>query len=148
MDKVKIRTNHLVIFAFISFSVVLLNASFISINEGLNMTYTGASHNLIPFETIVTYLLNIDHYPFAVWSSYIFGDILLFMPLGMLLPLLLSQVKQLRQVIMIAASLSLPIEIIQVLMGIGLFSVDQIILHIIGAMVGFLSIRIVKRIME
>lgn len=116
------------------------------------------SVNIIPVITTVREVSNITNNPnmhnFMVrfWIKNIFGNTLLLMPLGIMLPVLWRKFHELRKTVMFAFCISLCIEVIQLLSSyIGnvgrAFDIDDIILNTIGAWVGFFIYdKVVRRV--
>ncbi len=61
----------------------------------------------------------------------------MFIPLGILLPLTSLKIKYLKQVIIVSATISLIIEVIQYLTKFGVFDIDKLLLNILGSTLGF-----------
>ena len=134
---------------FLIYIYLLLSASFLGESiffpSRLYGYYIDVSHNLIPFATIGTYLLNFQSYNFDTWFNNTFGNIIAFIPLGILLPLMFDKIKRITQVIFISFMVSLIIEIIQYVSQLGVFDVDDIILNTIGGILGFMILILIKR---
>lgn len=91
--------------------------------------------NFIPFKTIIEYL-RVD-LTFRISISNIVGNIIAFMPLGFLLPFLKNNVKSLKKIFKVSFITSLTFEIIQLITGLGSLDVDDIILNVLGGVIGF-----------
>lgn len=93
-------------------------------------------YNLIPFKTINSYILHRDHLPFRIWFDNLLGNIVLFIPIGLILPFL-NKIF-LRPLLFIVATLLIifGVELIQLLTRQGSFDVDDIILNTFGACIG------------
>lgn len=98
----------------------------------LNQHYEPA--NFVPFRTI-----NLLFRQEASWFviENIVGNIVLFIPLGILLPILIPAFSFLSRVILTAFAVSLAFELIQLIAGLGIFDVDDLILNTIGGGIGF-----------
>ena len=94
-----------------------------------------AGINFIPFKTILYYLGS--NQGFSVSVENILGNILAFSPLGFLLPVLFNKYKKLKNIFFISVSVSLSIEIVQLFLNIGSCDIDDLILNVIGAILGF-----------
>lgn len=99
---------------------------------------------LIPFMDIVAVLRDTDT-PGAGAFINIAGNLVLLAPLGFLLPLFWSYFGSARRTILLAAGMSLSIELIQLIAG-GVTSVDDLILNTAGALVGFVLAKLLLRI--
>ncbi|WP_245711632.1 VanZ family protein [Gracilibacillus ureilyticus] len=96
-----------------------------------------ANSNLVPFRNTVRYLTSSDHFSFVFIFNNIIGNILVFLPLGLLLPLLFRQFRNFTSVLITVTSLTIMVEFAQITLHIGQFDVDDIILNIIGGVTGF-----------
>lgn len=102
---------------------------------GRTLSYSG---NLVPFREISE---NIDHivYGGSMVSFINFaGNIVAFIPLGFMLPILFRRSKfSLVKIVFISLLLSLSFETIQLVLSIGTFDVDDLILNTSGGMIGY-----------
>ncbi len=70
------------------------------------------------------------------WFYNTFGNILLFIPMGILLPILIA--KRIKFSLSVIPLFSLTIETLQYFTQLGVFDVDDIILNTLGGYLGFL----------
>ncbi len=105
------------------------------------MTY---AVNLVPFETIKgfwnalkNHTINTD---IAVFN--IFGNIALFVPFGFLLPVAAKRLRALWKCAAVTFFAVLTAEILQLLLKVGSFDIDDIILNMLGAVTGYAVFRI------
>ncbi|WP_419875659.1 VanZ family protein [Candidatus Pristimantibacillus sp. PTI5] len=105
----------------------------------------GYSYNLVPFFTIKKYIVYHDHFNFDIWFKNLFGNIVLFMPIGLFLPLLNK--KYSRGIVLAAASILLItiVELTQMLTRVGSFDIDDIILNTLGALLGLMMTKYLVR---
>jgi len=89
---------------------------------------------LRPFESTCLFLENWE-YSYARWN--IFGNMLLFLPFGILMRLAWRGRKGIALTAALAFSFSIGFETIQFLYAIGEFDVDDVILNVVGAVVGY-----------
>lgn len=101
--------------------------------------YTTA--NFIPFATIYYYLSGQD--TTGTWSNLL-GNIVLFIPFGFIVPVLLPKIKHITQIFIAAFLTSLFFEMLQLLLALGTFDIDDCILNSIGAITGFLIYSVLK----
>lgn len=98
------------------------------------------SINLIPFYSIMEYIsgstANLKKFAF----SNLVGNIVIFIPLGIYLPLLKKDKRVITNLLFIFI-VSLFVEIIQGLLGIGASDIDDIILNCFGGWVGILGYK-------
>lgn len=97
-----------------------------------------SSHNYIPFKEILRYDLGS-----SLFYKNIFGNVLLFLPYGIFIGKYVKLEKT-SIVMVISFITSLSIEVIQFLIG-RVFDVDDIILNVLGGVIGFIIYRIFKK---
>lgn len=130
------------VYLLIMVKLLFLRGRFIG--DGENYMY-----NLTPFRTIQSYILHRDYYPFRIWFNNLLGNIVLFIPIGLFLPLLYRMFLQIFIFIVTTVLLIFFVELIQMLTWVGSFDVDDIILNTFGAWIGLmitmLTVRTVKQ---
>lgn len=104
----------------------------------------GAFYNFIPFKTITEYIIMYDKMNFDTWFLNLFGNIILFIPFGFLLPILSKKFKNIFKIVYILPIASLIIEILEYTLEIGSFDVDDILLNTIGGLIGYYIFLITK----
>jgi glycopeptide antibiotics resistance protein len=127
-----------VFICYILFLIKLLFLSRVSLLELFNSQRTlDRSINLIPFYSITKYIsgstANLKKFAF----SNLVGNIIIFIPLGIYLPLLKKDKRVFTNLLFILI-VSLFVEIIQGLLGIGASDIDDVILNCLGGWVGIL----------
>lgn len=108
------------------------NRSSILINEGI----IHKEFNLIPFKSIIELLKSRFGLSFALYN--IVGNFLMLTPLSILLPLISDKYKKIKRFLCMVLIISLSIEAIQVLIKLGSFDIDDVILNVGGAVIIFL----------
>lgn len=94
--------------------------------------------NLVPFHEIESYVRSIRSH--NSWHSTVnfLGNVIAFVPLGFLLPLLFSKrAKSLFKVLLYSFMLSFAVELTQLVMDIGRFDVDDLLLNTAGGFIGY-----------
>ncbi|ALC84361.1 hypothetical protein AM592_21040 [Bacillus gobiensis] len=144
---IQLNTKKYVKIIFIIYLAMLLTVSFWGISMFLpRHTYNDVSQNLMPFKTITNYLFNFEKYNFRTWFNNTFGLVLLFIPFGLLIPLVFADIKHATQMMYLSFLVSLSLEIAQYITVLGVFDVDDVILNTFGGMLGFLIItQLIKR---
>lgn len=66
----------------------------------------------------------------------IFGNVLAFMPFGFALPIISPSNRKLINIVLLSLELSLTIELIQIILKVGAFDVDDLFLNTMGGMIG------------
>lgn len=99
--------------------------------------------NLVPFKTIGGYIdaimkgtMNVN-----IPLENIFGNLIMFLPAGMYLPLFCEKVDSIKKLIIYMLQIFLLIELGQFLTKRGSFDIDDLILNLAGAVIGYLLWR-------
>lgn len=99
-----------------------------------------ASSNIVPFKTISFYLFEAK-VNMNTRINNLVGNIIGFMPLGFLLPLLSKKHMKLKKIIVISFGLSSTYEVLQLLFGLGSFDEDDMILNTLGGVIGYVVVN-------
>ncbi|WP_228550271.1 VanZ family protein [Salinibacillus xinjiangensis] len=100
-------------------------------------------YNLVPFLTIKQYVDNFDHFPFWTWLINIVGNIGVFIPFGILMPLAFQRLRKIASFLATFVIGIAVLETSQLLLRVGSFDVDDIILNSIGALMGYVMVWII-----
>ncbi|ETI65987.1 VanZ family protein [Neobacillus vireti] len=98
------------------------------------------SINLIPFHSIMEYISGSSDTLRRFALGNVLGNIVIFIPLGIYLPLLKND-KRVKTNLLFIFIMSLLVEIIQGLLGIGASDIDDIILNCLGGWIGILGYK-------
>ena len=105
--------------------------------------------NLQPMDTVRRYIWVLRHSADPVQRgnalANLLGNVGLFVPLGVFLPLLLPDLRKFRRFGLLPVAIILALELIQAATGLGTFDVDDLILNIIGTWLGYLLWRVFRR---
>lgn len=104
-------------------------------------------YNLLPFHTIGNFIKYHESVSTASFLANIIGNVVAFMPFGIILPIILRTKKHkyyIQWVFFWAFILSLAIEITQYLMAVGAFDVDDLILNTGGAILGYFIYLLIR----
>lgn len=110
------------------------------VGEYLNLIdYMKSSSNFVPFKTIITYVkaifdgsMNID-----IPIKNLIGNAFMFLPMGIYLPYFFKKINKLSVFAFAMVILLFVIEVIQIVTRRGSFDVDDFILNVFGALIGF-----------
>ncbi len=97
--------------------------------------------NFIPFKTIKLYIQYYDMPGIRSFSN-LFGNILIFVPVGLMLPMVHKASRNIPIMLLNALCLIVGIEIFQLFSNFGAFDVDDIILNSFGVLIGRCVYRI------
>lgn len=112
------------------------------INNQFGFQEIWRSSNFIPFKTIYFYLFLAD-INLNIRIQNLAGNIIGFIPLGFILPMLLKKFSNLKAIIITTFSISLTYEVLQLLIGLGSFDIDDLILNTLGGIIGFCIIKVI-----
>jgi glycopeptide antibiotics resistance protein len=99
----------------------------------------GPSVNLVIFDSIK---LMLDSGDYWLFFKNVIGNVLLFLPLGFLLPLINKKMKKFFVMFVTGFYLSIFIELLQFAFAKRIFDIDDILLNTIGTIVGFITFHI------
>lgn len=140
--------SHLINLAFIAYILALVSVTIFPISIGNNKTqFSNIGYNLIPLSSILN--LTSDKYTISFFIKQVVGNIILFIPLG----LYLSSIKKyfsFKKILLIGFIVSMGIEITQTItsylgLNIKIVDIDDVVLNLLGIMVGFLMFISYKR---
>ena len=106
-----------------------------------------AHFNPVPFRTIKLYLRLLEN-PARPWLMRLahvnlLGNVLLFIPLGIFPPLLHPNMRRIWKTILLAAGIMPAVALAQMLLLVGTCDVDDLILNVTGAALGYGLFRLI-----
>ena len=116
------------------------------------MEYIKRSSNFVPFKTISTYItaifsgsMNID-----IPIKNLVGNFIMFLPMGIYLPFFIRRTDKISVFSISMIILLLVIEVIQVVTKRGSFDIDDFILNMLGALIGFgiWKMKVVQKLLK
>lgn len=132
------KKNSITIFLFFTYIIAL---QMITINDiVIYKTISINKFNLVPFVHIIQYISTRNIHAFIY---NVFGNILLFIPMGIFLKLF--RIKKLIFVLIICFCVSLSIEFVQTVLSARIFDIDDIICNVTGAILGYELIKIYRK---
>jgi len=102
--------------------------------------------NLKPFATISLYLNSQLRAEYA--TSNLLGNIAGFIPLGILLPLLFKKLRTAFRTIVMVFLFSLAFETAQLLLILGVFDVDDLLLNTLGGAIGYGLFALLRKMVQ
>lgn len=100
-----------------------------------------ATANLTLFKTIRMY---IRYYDRLNGFDNLFGNVIVFMPLGILIPVSFPGIDHWWMILLHSFWLSLCIELFQLVSHFGVFDVDDILLNTLGGLLGFFTFFMIR----
>lgn len=110
----------------------------------LNFTGTDAGHapNFVPLKTIAPYLLGFKGWIIA--GVNLVGNIALLVPIGLLVPFV-SRNMGWKKALALGALAGLSIEVMQTVLRVGIFDIDDVLLNALGVMIGYgVSVTLIR----
>ena len=115
----------------------------------------GLKHNFIPFKIFYD-AMSIGSLSFglAILLKQVVGNIILFLPMGFVLPIIFTNIQTIRKVILIGFLASLSIELLQALAGIWIgynyraADIDDLIFNVLGTVIGFLIWKLLYKVLK
>jgi glycopeptide antibiotics resistance protein len=102
----------------------------------LNFGGTEAGHpaNFVPFATILPYLFG--HKGLIIAGINLIGNLILLVPIGFLAPFVYRRMTG-KTALMLGVAAGLAIEVLQTILHVGIFDIDDVILNALGVVVGY-----------
>lgn len=133
----------IIIIGWIMFYIyILLLAYFLFFSERYGRDLVTKEYNLQLFKEITRFIRYRDQIGLEGFVVNIFGNVLAFMPYGFLLPLLNRAYRRFYLILILSVVFSLVIETSQLLLKVGVFDVDDILMNSTGGILGYLIFRI------
>ncbi|WP_080848379.1 VanZ family protein [Cytobacillus gottheilii] len=110
------------------------------------LEYLKWNSNIIPFKNTLTYITGSDHFNMDIIINNTIGNILIFLPLGVFLPILFRRYNRFTKILAAAAIISFTIEVLQIALQLGQFDIDDVILNTLGAIFGFFAYKLIRGI--
>ena len=104
-------------------------------------SHTGPG-NFVPFKTIVPLLIGPGNHLIATVN--LIGNIIPFMPIGLLAPLVFRSISW-QKALVLGVVTGLTFEMMEVVFRVGIFDIDDVILNAFGVMVGYGAFVMFKR---
>ncbi|WP_245772943.1 VanZ family protein [Paenibacillus catalpae] len=132
--------NFMILALFIMYSLIMLKLLFIREDY---YHWNKYNYNIIPFHTIKSLIYHRDAYNTDTWVKNLFGNIVLFIPLGVFIPVLNRRLLRVVRCLLVIILILFLVESIQLVTRVGSFDIDDIILNTLGAIIGLFLMRII-----
>lgn len=86
----------------------------------------------------------IDFVLFSTWGTgwqahaYVIENVIMFLPLGILFPMVVKQISSIRRIFWISLILSVGIELLQLVTSTGYCQVDDVVMNVLGSCLGYM----------
>lgn len=133
------------IYMMVLFDFVFFSAEFGRVNAEV-LRYQNS--NLIPFKTIQNYIRVREYLNPSVFIINVLGNIAAFVPFGFLFPVIFKSSRRLVWLFILSTGLSVFIEVTQGYMAVGVMDVDDVILNVMGGILGYGFFMIARAIVR
>jgi len=121
---------------------ILLLSYFLFFSERYGRDLVTEEYNLQLFREIKRFIKYREYIGLEGFVVNIFGNIFAFSPFGFFLPMLNKSYRRFYIISVLSILFSLIIETVQLLLKVGVFDVDDILMNSIGGILGYLAFRI------
>jgi Glycopeptide antibiotics resistance protein len=151
--------NVSIFFVFIFYIILLINIlflngyrRFVAVHTVSMADYFKWNVNYIPFTSIGKYVRAIFNHSMnrSIIVENLLGNLLLFAPLGILLPCIFQRLRNFRKILTVMLAVLVSVEVAQFLTHTGSCDIDDIILNLIGAIIfyGLWNINMIQKILR
>lgn len=118
---------------------IIMLSYFLFFSERYGRGYAGADYryNLHLFQEIKRFILYWEQVGIESFIVNIVGNVLAFAPFGYLLPLLQKKYRSFFKIMLLSFLFSLAIETTQLVLKVGIFDVDDLLLNTLGGILGY-----------
>ena len=114
--------------------------------------YIRTSSNFVPFKTISTYIMAMfdGSLNLGIPIKNLIGNLIMFLPMGIYLPYYIKKINKVGRFTFSMIILLFVIEVTQLVTRRGSFDIDDFILNMVGALIGFgiWKTKIVQRLLK
>ena len=129
---------------FILYLCLLAYFMFFSESFGRTDTDREYAYNLVPLKEIIRYFRYYRTLGMTLFLINIVGNIAAFMPFGFFLPIISRRSRKWYNTVSFGLVFSLTLETLQLVLRVGSFDVDDMLLNTIGAALGFWVYKLVQ----
>lgn len=131
---------------FIIYLIFLAYFLFFSEEFGRGQVQEGYAYNLVPFKEIRRFIVYRGKVGMVSFFLNIVGNVAGFMPFGFFLPIVSRRSRRWYNTVLLSFVFSLCIETAQLVLKVGSFDVDDMILNTLGGILGFILYKIVQTV--
>lgn len=143
----EINKKRIITIGWILFYIyILLLSYFLFFSERYGRDLVTQQYNLQLFKEIKRFIKYRGQIGFEGFIVNIFGNVIAFMPYGFLLPLLNRAYRRFYKIAILSVLFSLVIETAQLLLKVGVFDVDDILMNSLGGILGYFIFLIIHSI--
>ncbi len=148
MNKIKRKNKIIGFICFILYLILIIYVLFFAESLGRTVTNGDRSYNLELFKEIKRFYIYRHNVGMQAFLMNIFGNILIFLPFGFILPIIGKRKASFMKTMLITVVFVFVIELIQYGLNVGSFDVDDIFLNSVGSMLGYILFLIFHKRMS
>ncbi len=113
------------------------------------INYLKTSYNLIPFKSVAYYFSRFANHQmnFVTFVANMLGNLLLFFPMGVLLPNFTPKVRG-GKFIVLGVGMIVAVELIQYFSTLGALDIDDVILNSVGLVLGYFAFVLLSKVVK
>lgn len=132
--------------AFVLYIAAMAYFLFFSERYGRGSLSNEYRYNLQLFSEIRRYIVYRDRLGAEYFIVNIFGNVFAFAPFGFMIPIVNAKYNRFRDVLVLSFLLTLTIESMQLLLKVGIFDVDDLLMNTLGGLIGYGIFRVCRKI--
>jgi len=144
MNENRKRLGSLSLLLLILYGCVVIYFVLFSDRLGRGDGYSTYRYNLVPFEEIRRFIIYRNYVSAGAFLLNLFGNLLVFFPIGFLVPIWRLEKTGCIRIIIYAFLFSLCIETLQLITKVGVFDVDDLMMNTVGGLIGWLIYCIIR----
>jgi glycopeptide antibiotics resistance protein len=133
---------------FVIYIIFLAYFLFFSERYGRTLNSVGYRYNLVLFKELKRFIIYRKELGLESFIVNIIGNVLAFTPFGFALPIISVHNRKLMNITLLSFEFSLTIEIIQIILKVGIFDVDDILMNTIGGFLGGVLFIIIQKTLK
>lgn len=146
MKKSRKIVHQLAWLLFVIYIILLSYFLFFSEKYGRMETNLDYRYNLHLFKEIKRFIIYRKEVGFESFMVNIAGNVLAFAPFGFVLPIISSSNRKFFNILILSFELTLGVELMQLLLKVGIFDVDDILMNTIGGVLGYILFLLFRKI--
>ncbi|ROR31495.1 glycopeptide antibiotics resistance protein [Mobilisporobacter senegalensis] len=146
MKKSRKTVNHIAWLLFVIYIMLLSYFLFFSEKYGRMENNSEYRYNLHLFQEIKRFIIYRKEVGFESFMVNILGNVLAFTPFGFVLPIISPSNRKFFNILILSFELTLGVELMQLLLKVGIFDVDDLLMNTVGGVLGYILFIIARSI--
>lgn len=133
---------------FVIYLVILVYFLFFSERYGRTITSQNYKYNLVLFQEIKRFIRYRHQLGWESFLVNIVGNVMAFTPFGFVLPIISPNSRKFFNILLLSFEFTMTIELLQLLLKVGIFDVDDIFMNTLGGVIGYCCFAICHKIVK